>query len=91
MAVLKGAIPWWSIPVNWTIGEYLDIFRCCHVRVLNVFPVVFFGNLVGSLFFAAVLSKCWFAFIGIAGLFVLIDSANVQMTDWWYLIHMPLT
>jgi len=37
MAVLKGAIPWWSIPVNWTI--------------------VFFGNLTGSLFFAAVLSK----------------------------------
>ncbi|OAX39776.1 putative formate/nitrite transporter [Rhizopogon vinicolor AM-OR11-026] len=37
MAVLKGAIPWWSIPVNWTI--------------------VFFGNLAGSLFFAAVLSK----------------------------------
>lgn len=37
MAVLKRAIPWWSIPVNWT--------------------VVFFGNLVGSLFFAAILSK----------------------------------
>ncbi|KAG1775359.1 putative formate/nitrite transporter [Suillus placidus] len=37
MAVLKGAIPWWSIPVNWI--------------------VVFFGNLVGSLFFAAILSK----------------------------------
>ncbi|KAH7888562.1 putative formate/nitrite transporter [Phlebopus sp. FC_14] len=37
MAVVKGAIPWWSIPVNWTI--------------------VFFGNLVGSLFFAAILAK----------------------------------
>jgi len=37
MAVWKRRIPWWSIPVNWTI--------------------VFFGNLVGSLFFAAILSK----------------------------------
>jgi len=37
MAVIKGAIPWWGIPVNWTI--------------------VFFGNLVGSLFFAAIFSK----------------------------------
>ncbi|KAI6157540.1 putative formate/nitrite transporter [Pisolithus tinctorius] len=37
MAVLKGALPWWSIPVNWII--------------------VTFGNLVGSLFFAAVLAK----------------------------------
>ncbi|KAJ3516431.1 hypothetical protein NLJ89_g1132 [Agrocybe chaxingu] len=35
MAVLKGALPWWSLPVNWII--------------------VFFGNLTGSLFFAAVL------------------------------------
>ncbi|KAJ7703103.1 putative formate/nitrite transporter [Mycena rosella] len=35
MAVLKGAIPWWSLPLNWLI--------------------VFFGNLTGSLFFAAVL------------------------------------
>lgn len=26
---------------------------------------VFFGNLVGSLFFAAILSKCQFAFIGL--------------------------
>ncbi|KAG1734716.1 putative formate/nitrite transporter [Suillus paluster] len=37
MAVLRGAIPWWSIPVNWTI--------------------VTFGNLAGSLFFAAIFSK----------------------------------
>lgn len=37
MAVLKGSLPWWSIPVNWTI--------------------VTFGNLVGSLFFAAILAK----------------------------------
>jgi len=35
MAVAKRAIPWWSIPANWTI--------------------VFFGNLAGSLFFAAIL------------------------------------
>ncbi|KAK7472788.1 hypothetical protein VKT23_000896 [Stygiomarasmius scandens] len=35
MAILKGAIPWWSLPVNWII--------------------VTFGNLVGSLFFAAIL------------------------------------
>jgi len=37
MAVVKGALPWWSIPVNWII--------------------VTFGNLVGSLFFAAILVK----------------------------------
>ncbi|THV02340.1 putative formate/nitrite transporter [Dendrothele bispora CBS 962.96] len=37
MAILKGAIPWWSLPVNWII--------------------VTFGNLVGSLFFAAILVK----------------------------------
>jgi len=37
MAVIKGALPWWSIPVNWII--------------------VTFGNLTGSLFFAAILSK----------------------------------
>ncbi|CAL1707771.1 unnamed protein product [Somion occarium] len=37
MAVLKGAIPWWSLPLNWII--------------------VFFGNLAGSLFFAAVITK----------------------------------
>jgi len=37
MAVAKKAIPWWSLPLNWTI--------------------VFFGNLVGSLFFAAILVK----------------------------------
>ncbi|KAI0785519.1 Formate/nitrite transporter [Abortiporus biennis] len=37
MAVLKGAIPWWSLPLNWLI--------------------VTFGNLVGSLFFAAILVR----------------------------------
>ncbi|THH28615.1 hypothetical protein EUX98_g5571 [Antrodiella citrinella] len=37
IAVLKGAIPWWSLPLNWLI--------------------VTFGNLVGSLFFAAILVK----------------------------------
>jgi len=35
MCVLKGVIPWWSLPVN--------------------FLIVTFGNLVGSLFFAAIL------------------------------------
>jgi len=37
MAIIKGAIPWWSLPMNWLI--------------------VFFGNLSGSLFFAAILVK----------------------------------
>jgi formate/nitrite transporter len=37
MAVVKRAIPWWSLPVNWLI--------------------VTFGNLVGSLFFGAILVK----------------------------------
>ncbi|KAL0566336.1 hypothetical protein V5O48_015680 [Marasmius crinis-equi] len=37
MAAIKGAIPWWSVFVNWLI--------------------VTFGNLAGSLFFAAILVK----------------------------------
>ncbi|KAE9411371.1 Formate/nitrite transporter [Gymnopus androsaceus JB14] len=37
MALVKRAIPWWSLPVNWLI--------------------VTFGNLVGSLFFGAILVK----------------------------------
>jgi len=37
MAAIKGAIPWWGVPVNWII--------------------VTFGNLCGSLFFAAILAK----------------------------------
>ncbi|KAJ3735810.1 Formate/nitrite transporter [Lentinula guzmanii] len=37
MAVIKRAVPWWSLPVNWII--------------------VTFGNLVGSLFFGAILVK----------------------------------
>ncbi|KAL1695446.1 Formate/nitrite transporter [Schizophyllum commune] len=37
MAILKRAVPWWGLPLNWLI--------------------VFFGNLVGSLFFAAILVK----------------------------------
>jgi len=37
MAVIKRAIPWWSLPLNWL--------------------VVTFGNLCGSLFFAAILVK----------------------------------
>ncbi|THH21326.1 hypothetical protein EW146_g214 [Bondarzewia mesenterica] len=37
MALMKRAIPWWSLPLNWL--------------------VVTFGNLVGSLFFAAILVK----------------------------------
>ncbi|KAL1679383.1 Formate/nitrite transporter [Schizophyllum commune] len=37
MAILKRAVPWWGLPLNWII--------------------VFFGNLVGSLFFAAILVK----------------------------------
>ncbi|KAF7315584.1 Formate/nitrite transporter [Mycena indigotica] len=37
MALIKRAVPWWSLPLNWII--------------------VTFGNLVGSLFFAAILVK----------------------------------
>jgi formate/nitrite transporter FocA (FNT family) len=37
VAVLKRAVPWWSLPLNWFI--------------------VFWGNLAGSLFFAAVLAR----------------------------------
>jgi len=37
IAILKGAIPWWSLPWNWLL--------------------VTFGNLTGSLFFAAILVK----------------------------------
>jgi formate/nitrite transporter len=37
MALMKRAVPWWSLPMNWII--------------------VMFGNLVGSLFFGAILVK----------------------------------
>ncbi|KIP06437.1 hypothetical protein PHLGIDRAFT_461043 [Phlebiopsis gigantea 11061_1 CR5-6] len=37
MAVIKRAVPWWSLPLNWIL--------------------VTFGNLVGSLFFAAIITK----------------------------------
>ncbi|KAI0344807.1 Formate/nitrite transporter, partial [Trametopsis cervina] len=37
MAVIKRAVPWWGLPLNWL--------------------VVTFGNLVGSLFFAAIITK----------------------------------
>jgi formate/nitrite transporter FocA (FNT family) len=38
MALVKRAVPWWGLPLNWVI--------------------VTFGNLVGSLFFAAIITKC---------------------------------
>jgi formate/nitrite transporter FocA (FNT family) len=62
MAVMKRAIPWWSIPVNWTVGKYRRNLSFVYSVYLLA---VFFGNLVGSLFFAAILSKCQFAFIGL--------------------------
>ena len=56
MAAWKGAIPWWSIPTNWIVGTDIKYFG------MNInshwIPTVTFGNLVGSLFFAAILVKC---------------------------------
>ncbi|KAF9814020.1 hypothetical protein IEO21_05323 [Rhodonia placenta] len=46
MAVIKGVVPWWGLPWNWLI----DADGARHGTVT-------FGNLCGSLFFAAVLTK----------------------------------
>ena len=56
MACIQGAVPWWSLPLNWIIGaSHLASYR----RPGNLIPCeVTFGNLCGSLFFAAVLTKC---------------------------------
>ena len=57
MAAVKGVIPWWSVAVNWIIGKQSEaVFP---LRILGeVINTVTFGNLAGSLFFAAVLVKC---------------------------------
>ena len=61
MACIKRAVPWWGLAVNWIVGEcllgnvfeILSYLRCAHGGIS-----VLFGNLAGSLFFAAVLVKC---------------------------------
>lgn len=100
MAAIKGAIPWWSIPLNWLVGMSVSHplpfseFCVCYLFPLRN-PILFeaplfffirmarqlvthgaaqaddllidradwhstvtFGNLTGSLFFAAILVKC---------------------------------
>ena len=58
MAVLKGAVPWWGLGLNWLVGEWgLRTIDKVRFSPLAVFSVTF-GNLVGSLFFAAIITKC---------------------------------
>ena len=59
MSCIMGVVPWWSLPLNWLIGMFF---------IGNIFPsgkltrsAVTFGNLAGSLFFAAILVKCTFS------------------------------
>ena len=55
MAWIKRRIPWWATPYNWVIGEQAPIrLNSSNSEIL----VVLFGNLVGSLFFDAILVKC---------------------------------
>lgn len=57
MTVLKGAIPWWGLPLNWIIGG--SGCKYCLFMVSSITAtIVAFGNLSGSLFFAAILVKC---------------------------------
>ena len=59
MAVAKRAIPWWGLPVNWIIGKNRRSID--HYQTTKVNPIqVLFGNLTGSLFFAAILVHCKF-------------------------------
>ena len=59
MAVLKGAIPWWSLPLNWVIGAPWYLIESSSWNwLLILVTTVTFGNLVGSIFFAAILVKC---------------------------------
>ncbi|KAJ3724597.1 Formate/nitrite transporter [Lentinula raphanica] len=55
MAVIKKAVPWWSLPVNWLIGTKSSDVQIPSSLSDNI--VVTFGNLVGSLFFGAILVK----------------------------------
>ncbi|KAI0248118.1 putative formate/nitrite transporter [Lactifluus subvellereus] len=69
MAVLKRAVPWWSLPLNWL--------------------VVTFGNLAGSLFFAAILVK----YTGIISTapynqFVTSFAIKKAVTPLWYQIFL---
>jgi len=69
MAVLKRAVPWWSLPLNWL--------------------VVTFGNLTGSLFFAAVLVK----YAGVISTapynqFVVSFAIKKAATPFWYQIFL---
>ncbi|CCM00843.1 uncharacterized protein FIBRA_02885 [Fibroporia radiculosa] len=54
MACLKGAVPWWGLPWNWFLGMSAVISTR---YPLTNWTLVTFGNLCGSLFFAAVLTK----------------------------------
>jgi len=56
MAVMKRRVPWWSLVLNWFVGA-LSIFLTPTLLRSDWYPV-FWGNMAGSLFFAAVLTKC---------------------------------
>ncbi|CAK5281735.1 unnamed protein product, partial [Mycena citricolor] len=54
MAVMKRAVPWWSLLLNFLLGACVSTLP---VGLLTVVTVTF-GNLVGSLFTAAILVHC---------------------------------
>jgi hypothetical protein len=62
MAVLSGAVPWWSLPLNWLVGKslpgHVSGLSATSELITQPTPPVTFGNLAGSLFFAAILVKC---------------------------------
>ncbi len=58
MAIIKRAIPWWSLPINFLLGKFSELSSPWGSLPHDDVPAVTFGNLVGSLFFAAVLVKC---------------------------------
>ena len=64
MALIKGAVPVWGLPLNWVIGEYIlaEIYIAAKraEHEYEFLSTVTFGNLVGSLFFAAIITKCKF-------------------------------
>jgi hypothetical protein len=57
MAVCARAVPWWSLCLNWLIGPQVSQ-NFLETWPADIHVLVFFGNLVGSLFFGAILVRC---------------------------------
>jgi hypothetical protein len=56
MAVYMRAVPFWGLCVNWLIGLRMRLSSLLEHWLRGI--LVFFGNLVGSLFSAAILVRC---------------------------------